>query len=147
MRQRLTRDARPSGITAWAVSARAVLTLLLALYSYSAVSDEASIQDSATYSEQGQASYYSSRLHGRLTASGERYDESDLTAAHPRLPFGTHRSVTNQFNGRSTIVRVNDRGPFVGKRIIDLSQAAARQLGMLNVGTARVKLKICEEDQ
>src|SRR5690606_31224861 len=80
------------------------------------------------------------------TASGEPYDESDMTAAHPSLPFGSRLCVTNLFNGRSTTVRVNDRGPFVGGRIIDLSLAAARELGMLRAGTARVRVKTCEED-
>src|SRR5690606_4269863 len=94
-----------------------------------------------TYTAEGRASYYSSRLHGRRTASGEPYDESDMTAAHPSLPFGSRLCVTNLFNGRSTTVRVNDRGPFVGARIIDVSLAAARELGMLRAGTARGRVK------
>ena len=99
-----------------------------------------------SYQAEGRASYYSSRLHGRRTASGEPYDESALTAAHPSLPFDSQLCVTNLFNGRSTTVRVNDRGPFVGGRIIDLSLAAATKLGMLRAGTARVRVETCEED-
>ncbi len=78
----------------------------------------------------GQAGTYVERFHGRLTASGERYNHRDLTAAHRMLPFGTKVKVTNKSNGRSVIVRINDRGPFVKNRMIDLSGEAARQLNL-----------------
>ncbi|WP_439108978.1 septal ring lytic transglycosylase RlpA family protein [Halomonas flagellata] len=90
--------------------------------------------------EQGQASYYADRYHGRRTASGEHYDREALTAAHRTLPFGTRVRVTHLGNGRETVVRINDRGPFVGGRVIDLSRRAAEELGMVRSGTAAVRL-------
>ncbi|HYV50221.1 MAG TPA: septal ring lytic transglycosylase RlpA family protein [Myxococcaceae bacterium] len=91
----------------------------------------------------GTASYYSNSLHGRPTASGERYDRGDLTAAHRSLAFGTCVVVVNADNGRSVRVRVNDRGPYAKERLIDVSEAAARELGMLREGVARVRLYRC----
>ena len=91
---------------------------------------------------QGKASYYAQRLHGRRTASGERLNNADLTAAHRELPFGSRVRVTNLANKRSVVVRVNDRGPHGGGRIIDVSRKAAEQLGMLRSGTARVQLTL-----
>jgi len=84
------------------------------------------------------ASYYAQQHHGRRTASGERFDMNAMTAAHRTLPFGTRLRVTNARTGRSIVVRVNDRGPFTRGRGIDLSLAAARQLGMVQTGVARV---------
>jgi rare lipoprotein A len=81
-------------------------------------------------------------LHGRKTASGECYDKDELTGAHRELPFGTLVKVKNLYNGKEVIVRVNDRGPFIKSRIIDLSRAAAITLGILNLGTARVSLEV-----
>ncbi len=92
----------------------------------------------------GSASWYGAELNGRTTASGEPFDMDDLTAAHPTLPFGTIVRVTNQDNGKSVIVRVNDRGPFSGKRVIDLSRKAAKSIGMLKRGVGRVKIEILE---
>ena len=89
----------------------------------------------------GRASYYGERFRGRRTASGERFDPDGLTAAHRTLPFGTRLRVTNLRNGRSVTVRVNDRGPFHGSRVIDLSKAAARRIGMVGSGTARVRIE------
>jgi rare lipoprotein A len=86
----------------------------------------------------GIASWYGPGFHGNLTASGERFNSRALTAAHPSLPFGTKIKVTNQLNGRSVIVRGNDRGPFYGSRIIDLSEGAFRQIASLGQGVARV---------
>ena len=91
---------------------------------------------------QGTASYYGSELAGNRTASGERFNPHDLTAAHRTLPLGTRLRVTNVANGRSVIVRVNDRGPFVGKRLIDVSLGAAREIQMIRSGTAQVRLEI-----
>jgi rare lipoprotein A len=93
------------------------------------------------HEEVGRASYYGKKFQGRRTASGERYDMRALTAAHPRLPFGTVVTVTNMKNGRSVKVRINDRGPFIKGRIIDLSYAAARKLAMLSKGVARVRVR------
>lgn len=90
----------------------------------------------------GIASYYASRFHGRPTASGERYNRHELTAAHRFFPFGTLVRVLNLKNGRSIVVRINDRGPFHGGRIIDLSSAAARALGFIKAGMAKVKLEV-----
>jgi peptidoglycan lytic transglycosylase len=92
--------------------------------------------------ETGVASWYGTPYHGRRAASGEVYDMEQLTAAHRRLPFETWVEVTNLSNGRSVDVRINDRGPFARGRIIDLSQAAARDIGMLGPGTARVQLRV-----
>lgn len=87
---------------------------------------------------EGLASWYGIGFHGRRTASGERFDMHALTAAHPWLPFGTRVLVRNPVNGRSIVVRINDRGPHVAGRIIDLSHAAARALGLLGWGTKSV---------
>jgi rare lipoprotein A len=91
--------------------------------------------------EVGVASWYGEEFHGRPTSSREVFDMNDMTAAHRSLPFGTHVMVTNLDNGRSVVVRINDRGPFVRGRIIDLSYAAARVLGLVGPGTARVRLE------
>ncbi len=93
----------------------------------------------------GWASWYGPGFHGRLSASGEVYNQNDLTAAHPSLPFGTRVRVTNLDNGNSVVVRINDRGPYVGDRIIDLSAEAARVIGMVNSGVAPVQLDILGE--
>jgi rare lipoprotein A len=89
----------------------------------------------------GEASYYAARFQGRPTASGERFDNGRLTAAHRTLPFGTKVRVTNLSNGRSVVVRVNDRGPYARGRIIDLSQAAATRIDMVRAGVARVRVE------
>jgi rare lipoprotein A len=92
--------------------------------------------------EGGEASYYARLLEGRPTASGEIYRGSALTAAHRTLPFGTHLRVTNLANGRSVEVRVNDRGPFHRRRVVDLSRAAAERLDMVHRGHASVRLEV-----
>lgn len=91
---------------------------------------------------EGTASYYGDRFNGRRTASGERFNMHELTAAHRTLEFGTRVLVTNKVNGRSVEVTINDRGPYTRGRSIDLSKGAARELGMLNRGVAPVELKI-----
>lgn len=90
----------------------------------------------------GTASWYGPDFHGRLTSNKEIYNMYDLTAAHKSLPFGTRVMVTNLLNGKSVEVRINDRGPFVGDRVIDLSYAAARLLDLVGPGTAPVRLEI-----
>jgi rare lipoprotein A len=90
----------------------------------------------------GQASWYGYPFYGRKTANGEIYRPGTMTAAHPSLPFGTRVRVTNLNNGRSTVVRINDRGPYVGGRIIDLSETSAESIGMKSSGVAPVKIQI-----
>ncbi|MEJ2514095.1 MAG: septal ring lytic transglycosylase RlpA family protein [Gammaproteobacteria bacterium] len=100
------------------------------------------VKDSAAgYLERGVASWYGTKFHGRSTSSGEPYDMYAMTAAHKTLPLPTYVRVTHLGNGRSVVVRVNDRGPFVGERIIDLSYAAAVRLGMHHDGTALVQVE------
>lgn len=96
----------------------------------------------AGYVEEGQASYYAPSFHGRRTASGEKYDRWAMTAAHRTLPFNTHVRVTNRRTGKSVVVRINDRGPVSPRRIIDLSEAAAKELGILQQGVAQVKIEV-----
>jgi rare lipoprotein A len=90
------------------------------------------------------ASYYAGEFHGRPTANGEVYDMHGMTAAHKTLPFNTRVRVTNLENGMATEVRINDRGPFKGERILDLSLAAAERLKMIGPGTALVQLEVLE---
>ena len=95
----------------------------------------------SNFSQTGNASWYGNQFHGRKTSSGERYNMNALTAAHKTLPIPSYARVTNTKNGKSVIVRVNDRGPFHGNRVIDVSKAAAQQLGFINQGTAHVKVE------
>jgi rare lipoprotein A len=90
---------------------------------------------------EGKASFYSDQFHGHKTANGETFNMDKLTAAHPSLPFGTRVRVTNLRNGKDVIVRINDRGPFVKGRIIDLSAGAAKEIGIIKSGTVQVKLE------
>ncbi len=92
---------------------------------------------------EGTASYYGEAFRGRLTANGEKFDPDALTAAHRTLPFGTCLRVESAETGRSVRVRVNDRGPYAGGRIIDLSEAAARALDLIRAGVTRVRLFRC----
>ncbi len=94
--------------------------------------------------EVGNASWYGDELRGGRTASGERFDPSALTGASKTLPIGTRVRVTNLENRRSTVVRINDRGPFARGRVLDVSHAAARELGMVGRGTARVKIGVVD---
>lgn len=91
--------------------------------------------------ENGKASYYADKYEGRKTASGETFRQNGLTAAHRTLPFGTKVKVINISNGKTVTVRINDRGPFVQGRIIDLSKKAAKRIGMLTTGVAVVEIK------
>ena len=102
------------------------------------------MNSAAGYDAVGNASWYGRKFHGRLTSSGEPFDMYQLTAAHRTLPIPTYARVTNMENGRSTIVRINDRGPFHDNRIIDLSYAAAVKLGYSAKGTARVRVEVLE---
>ena len=97
--------------------------------------------------QNGKASWYGKEEQGRLTASGEKYDRHQLTAAHRHLPFNTLVRVTNEANGRSVVVRINDRGPYRGHRILDLSEAAADSLDMKKQGVIPVKIEVLSSDQ
>ena len=94
--------------------------------------------------EEGAASYYADSLQGNSTASGEPYDRNAMTAAHRTIAFGTKVQVTNLENGKSVVVRINDRGPHVESRIIDLSGAAAEKIGMLDAGEVSVRIEIVD---
>lgn len=102
---------------------------------------ERRVEGRATRAEVGLASFYADRFHGRRTASGARYDMNALTCAHPSAAFGTRLRVTDLETGRTVVVTVNDRGPFAGGRVVDLSLAAARRLGMVERGLARVRVE------
>lgn len=93
----------------------------------------------------GMASYYGKELAGNRTANGERFNPNELTAAHPSLAFGSKVRVTNLNNGQSVIVRINDRGPFTHRRVIDVSHAAAREIGLHRSGTARVSMALLSQ--
>ena len=92
----------------------------------------------------GVASYYGKKFHGRRTASGESFDMNAMTAAHRTLPFGSKVRVTNSRTGKSVVVRINDRGPFHGKRVIDVSRAAATELGLIARGHGNVNLALLD---
>lgn len=95
--------------------------------------------------QQGLASYYHDKYHGRTTASGERFEQTALSAAHRNLPFGSKVKVTNINNGRSVVVRINDRGPFVSGRIIDLSRRAFTHISNLSAGVIAVEVEVLSE--
>jgi rare lipoprotein A len=107
---------------------------------------QASFAQENTQTQTGAASWYGSKYHGRKTSSGERYNKNDMTAAHNTLPFGTKVKVTNLANNESVILRINDRGPYVGHRIIDVSEVAARKLSIHKQGVAQVKVEVVELD-
>ncbi len=112
----------------------------------SPVGDDRSYRQKEYY-QTGMASWYGREFHGRVTASGEKFNMDGLTAAHKQLPFGTMLEVTNFDNGRTARVRVNDRGPYRGKRIMDLSYGAAKKLGMISPGKAMVGIRIISKDR
>ena len=113
------------------------MVILLCLYSCCCL-----FGSPAAPTQTGLASYYGADFHGRQTASGETFDQWKLTCAHRELPFGTRLKVTNIENNKSVIVRVNDRGPWVTGRIIDLSYAAAKKIDMIRKGVTKVKIEI-----
>lgn len=102
-------------------------------------------REEVAYRQTGAASWYGAELEGRPTASGEPFDPDRLTAAHRRLPLGSTVTVTNVENGEQVTVEINDRGPFTDKRVIDLSEAAADRIGIVDAGVARVRLEATEE--
>lgn len=134
------------GLTVRPLVQSGLILLLLTLVVGCAGGDSQQFERSSASSgwdgEQGQASFYADRYHGRRTASGEAYDRNALTAAHRSLPFGTQVRVTRLDNGRQTLVRINDRGPFVRGRVIDLSRRGAEELDMLGRGVVKVRLSL-----
>ncbi len=101
-----------------------------------------SVKDDSIWTQHGVASWYGRDFHGKPTASGERYNMYKVSAAHKTLPLGTKARVTNLDNGRSVVVIINDRGPFVGTRIIDMSYGAAKKLAMVDEGLANVRIDV-----
>ena len=99
-------------------------------------------EDDAEHLGDGEASYYGNELAGNRTASGERFNPAALTAAHRTLPLGSKIRVTNKSNGKSVVVRINDRGPFIKHRLIDVSLAAAKKIDMVRAGKAKVRLDL-----
>jgi rare lipoprotein A len=128
-----------AGSQLWVFLALLLALLLAACRSYSFPPPEA---PAVGTSQEGIASWYGPGYHGNKTASGERFDQDDLTAAHPSWSFGTRVRVTLLSTGRSVVVRINDRFPAHKGRIIDISRAAARQLGLIGPGSGRVRLEV-----
>lgn len=122
---------------------RLVLVALLAVLAGCASQNY--LVDPHGYDQSGSASWYGARHQGKRTASGESFDQNSLTGAHRQLPFGTRVLVTNLANARTVVVRINDRGPHTRSRLIDISRAAAGQLGMLQSGTARVRVQALDD--
>jgi len=109
------------------------------------LSDDAQIaEDAGETIGAGLASWYGKEFKGRRTASGEKFDPTELTAAHPSLPFGSLVRVTNTKTGQNVVVRINDRGPYTHKRLIDVSQAAARELGLIGPGSGHVSIALLD---
>ena len=124
---------------------RLALATLLAVWLIASCSGNRKAETAGVgFEEKGIASWYGPGFHGKRTANGEVYDMDAMTAAHKTLPFDLIVEVENLDNGRSTRVRINDRGPFVRGRIIDLSREAAKRIGMLGPGTARVRIRVVE---
>lgn len=133
-----------------------IITILICLYSWLACSSTGSVRrqieepsarrqpgdQRALKVITGEASYYGAEFHGRKTSSGEIYDMYALTAAHPHLPFGTICKVTNLSNNKNVIVKINDRGPFIKNRIIDLSYAAAQEIDGITSGIMEVTVEV-----
>jgi len=127
---------RAAGTTAL-LAAAACLALLLFQ-----CSDKKKTGSDSAYAEEGMASYYGAKFHGKKTASGEKFNMYAMTAAHRSLPFGAKVKVTNLDNGKQVVVRINDRGPWKEGRVIDLSRAAAAKLDMIDSGLARVRIEV-----
>lgn len=120
-----------------------ILLSTLVLLSCSSTSTNGHKQQGG-YTESGKASFYAMKFQSRKTANGERFNQQSNTAAHKKLPFGTKVKVTNIKNGKSVIVRINDRGPFIAGRIIDLSRSAFSRIGHLDRGILNVRIKVIQ---
>ena len=136
---RALRAARPAALAVCLVAGLA----LIAAASCAAKTAPRSMTPSGK-AQRGMASWYGPKFHGRTTANGERYNMMDLTAAHKTLPFGTFVHVTNRANNKTIVVRINDRGPFVHGRIIDLSYAAAKVIGASSTGVVDVEVRVMD---
>jgi rare lipoprotein A len=117
------------------------LILICLMLSSFKLQDGESSNETYSKSQTGVASYYNDRHQGKKTASGELYQNTKFTAAHRSLPFGTEVKVTNLSNGKTVTVRVNDRGPYAKGRLIDLSKVAAKEIGLIQMGIAKVKIE------
>ncbi|ALR15650.1 hypothetical protein M272_02360 [Vibrio natriegens NBRC 15636 = ATCC 14048 = DSM 759] len=122
-----------------------ILNLLVGCSSASAISQDKTKSYSRSHQLTGKASWYSQKFHGKRTASGERYNKGAYTAAHKSLPFGTIVRVTNTANAKKVDVKINDRGPFVKGRVIDLSQEAFEQIGSIKKGVVPIKIEIIDD--
>lgn len=122
-----------------------ILNSLVGCSSIAASSHDKTMSYAKSHELVGQASWYSNKFHGKRTASGEWYNRSAYTAAHKSLPFGTIVRVTNTSNGKKVDVKINDRGPYVKGRVIDLSQRAFEQIGNIKKGVAPVKIEIVDD--
>ncbi|SUT95040.1 septal ring lytic transglycosylase RlpA family protein [Actinobacillus lignieresii] len=153
-----TKNAKPSAVKKYLIAKTAKKSVKNAALTAKARANKIALVKKRSLKEQhkhtarshyqsGVASYYADKFNGRRTANGERFSNSAMTAAHKTLPFGTLVEVTNTRNGRSVVVRVNDRGPYAHARVVDLSKAAARQLGMHGSGTAHVKLAVLNKNK
>jgi rare lipoprotein A len=138
-----TQDAAPTGNSAATDDSARIIDLIEVVSTLKEAVQAPAAPTAHTYQTigEGEASYYGAELAGNRTASGERFNPNAMTAAHRTLPLGTKLRVTNKANGKSVLVRINDRGPFVGNRLIDLSLGAAREIGMVRAGKARVTLE------
>ncbi|PMH44903.1 hypothetical protein BCU68_11700 [Vibrio sp. 10N.286.49.B3] len=121
------------------------LTLLMGCSSTSAIDTNKTRSYAKSHTLAGQASWYGKQYHGKLTASGERYNMNAYTAAHKTLPFGTIVKVTNTANKKSVNVKINDRGPFVKGRVIDLSHKSFKQIASIKQGLQPVKIEIIDD--
>lgn len=119
-----------------------LVLFILALSACSLLPEGSHANLSGVYTESGQASFYADKFQGRATANGERYRHGLKTAAHKQLPFGSVVKVTNKRNGKSVIVTINDRGPFVRGRVIDLSKSAFSQIGSPSTGLLNVEIAV-----
>jgi rare lipoprotein A len=122
-----------------------ILSLLVGCSSAAAVNDEKTRSYAKSHQLVGQASWYGQKFHGKLTASGERYNMRAYTAAHKTLPFGTVVRVTNTANNKSVDVKINDRGPYAKGRVIDLSQKSFEQIGSVKNGVAPVTIEVIDD--
>ncbi|MGF1696029.1 septal ring lytic transglycosylase RlpA family protein [Vibrio lamellibrachiae] len=127
------------------IFAALVFTMLAGCSSTAAIDTGKTRSYAKSHELVGQASWYGNKYHGKLTASGERYNMRAYTAAHKTLPFGTIVKVTNTANGKSVDVKINDRGPFVKGRVIDLSQKSFGQIGNIKKGLAPIKIEIIDD--
>lgn len=127
------------------LSSALVSTALIASLMLIGVNAQARVPEG--HAQHGVASYYHDRFHGRKTASGAAYNKNGLSAAHKSLPLGSEVRVTDSRSGKSVIVKINDRGPFVKGRVIDLSRAAAREIGLTSKGLSKVKVEVLKLPQ